>query len=296
MSEKIRGLAEAGEIDALGFADASEFTGYAMSHSRRRDPKLSLPDANTIIVAGIYIGGLTLPAWINPWYGRTSRLFLSGHFLDVVEPLKPIANVLRNAGYSALICDESTNEGSIIPLKLAAIRAGLGWQGKHSLLISKEFGTFLALGGIVTNATLEHNTEEAPNRCGKCNRCQDACPLKAFDRPYRLNRTKCLSNSLQSDDLSEEAQSAMENRVADCEICQQVCPWNQKHLDNPLPTKWTEYFQKKIKNWEELFYLPSLADLTDERYKEKIGSFNTDIPYEIFHRNVRIALARARNL
>jgi len=77
LSKKIRNLAGSIGIDALGFAGASEFTDYALNHSRRRDPILSLPDAKTIIVAGIYIGGLTLPAWTNPWYGRTSRLYSS---------------------------------------------------------------------------------------------------------------------------------------------------------------------------------------------------------------------------
>jgi len=76
MSEEIKEIARSHGIDALGFADASEFSGYALSHSKRRDPKLSLPDAETIIVAGIYIGGVTLPVWSTPWYGRTSRLYL----------------------------------------------------------------------------------------------------------------------------------------------------------------------------------------------------------------------------
>ena len=83
-SEKVRHLAYSTGIDVLGFAEASEFTAYALSHSPRRDPKLSLPEAKTIIVAGIYIGGLTLPDWTNPWYGRTSRLYLSEFFLDII--------------------------------------------------------------------------------------------------------------------------------------------------------------------------------------------------------------------
>jgi len=70
---------------------------------------------------------------------------------------------------------------------LAAIRAGLGWQGKHSLLISKKFGTFLALGGIITDADLEHNTIEESDRCRNCDKCQTACPLAALDPPYVLN-------------------------------------------------------------------------------------------------------------
>lgn len=80
VSEKIRHLADSIGIDALGFAEASEFSDYALKDSKRRDPKLSLPNAKTIIVAGIYIGAATLPAWTNPWYGRTSRLYLSECF------------------------------------------------------------------------------------------------------------------------------------------------------------------------------------------------------------------------
>jgi len=290
LSDKIRSLADSVGIDALGFADASPFSNYALRDSRRRDPKISLPNAKTIIVAGIYIGGLTLPAWKDPKYGRTSRLYLSEFFLDVIKPMEPIARYLRKEGFQAVVCDSSSDEGSILPLKLAAVRAGLGWQGRHSLLISKKYGTFLALGGIITDADLEHNTEQQPNRCGKCNRCQQACPMGALDQPYVLNRKKCLSNSLQVEYLSEDAQAAMENRVGDCEICQDVCPWNRKHLKKPLETELTKKFQSKIRAWENFFYLPHLAELSEKDYIEKLGHLNTDIPYEIFHRNVLIAM------
>lgn len=296
LSEKIKEIAEANGIDALGFAAASEFTGYALPHSIRQNPKLSLPSAETIIVAGAYIGGITLPAWTDSWYGRTSRLYLSGYFSDVIEPLKPIVSFLRGEGFISIICDSSTSEGSILPLKLAAIRAGLGWQGKHSLLVTKKFGTFLALGGIVTNAALDHNTMEEPNRCTKCNKCQEFCPVSALEEPYVLNRAKCLSNLLQNDLPLKDAQMAIENRVGDCEICQQACPWNKKHLKNPLQTKLTMSFQETIKTWEDLFYLPNLAKLTEEEYKKIFDFFNTSIPYNIFRRNVQMAIERARNL
>jgi epoxyqueuosine reductase len=295
LSEKIKNLADLMGIDVLGFAEASEFTGYALSHSKRRDPKLTLPDARTVIVAGIYIGGLTLPFWRDPWYGRTSRLYLSGFFLDVVKPLEPITTFLRNEGYRAMVCEDSTSAGSILPLKLAAIRAGLGWQGKHSLLISKKYGTFLALGGIITNAYIEPNTVEEPNRCGKCDKCQKACPMSALDQPFVLKSTICLSNLLQNVNLPEEAQAVMENRVSDCEICQQACPWNHKHLESPSSTKLSISFQKQIESWENIFFLPNLADLTETRYSELFGSLDTLVPYEIFHRNALIAMERAKN-
>ncbi len=289
MLKKIKNLADSIGIDALGFADASEFSGYAWTDSLRRDPKLSLPDAKTIIVAGIYIGGVTLSGWTNPLYGRTSRLYLSDFFLDVVKPIEPIVDCLKDEGYQAIVCNSSTKKGSVLPLKLAAIRAGLGWQGKQSLLISKKYGTFLALGGIITNADLEHNTKEEPNRCRECDKCLKACPLAALDEPHVLNVKKCMSYLLQVESLPQKAVSAMENRVGDCEICQQACPWNRKHIDNPLKTKMTEFFQKKLKNWNDLFYLSDLVALSEKGYREKFAHLKTGIPYEIFHRNVLFA-------
>jgi epoxyqueuosine reductase len=294
LSEKIRNLADSIGIDALGFAEASEFSDYALSNSKRRDPKLSLPDAKTIIVAGRYIGAVTLPAWTNPWYGKTSRLYLSEFFLDVVKPLEPIVKFLKNEGYQAIVCEGSKKEGSILPLKLAAIRAGFGWQGKHSLLISKKYGTFLALGGIITNADIEHNTTEESNRCRDCDKCQKACPLAALDEPYVLNVKKCMSYRLQNENLPKKMQIIMENRIGDCEICQQACPWNRKHLDNPLVTDMTESFQKRIEDWENVFYLPDLVEVSEIGYREKLGHLNTAIPYHIFHRNVLIAMERAK--
>jgi len=255
-----------------------------------------LPSAKSIIVGGIYIGGVTMPEWDNPWYGRTSRLYLSEFFLDVVKPLEPISDFLKTKGYQAIVCDGSIKGGSIIPLKLAAIRAGIGWQGKHSLLISKKFGTFLALGGIITDANLDHNAIEEPDRCRNCDKCQTACPMAALDQAYVLNVKKCMSYQLQVDGLSEEAQASMENRVGDCEMCQDSCPWNGKHVNSPLITKMTDHFQKKIEEWGDSFYLPKLSRLSENGYKNMFGHLNTGISYDLFHRNVLIAIEKAEKL
>jgi epoxyqueuosine reductase len=296
LSVKIRNLAISMGIDVLGFAEASEFSGYPLKNSKRRNPKLSLPDAKTIIVAGIYIGAVTLPKWASPWYGQTSRLYLSEFFLDVVKPLKPIAEFIKNKGYQAKICDSSTEEGSILPLKLAAVRAGLGWQGKNSLLISRKYGTFLALGGIITSADLEHNFKEEPNQCRKCDKCQEACPLDALEQPYKLNRKQCMSNSLQNEDLPDKVNDVMENRIIDCEICQHACPWNKKHIDNPMVTHMTESFQNKIEDWDNFFYLPDVANLNEKEYNEKLSHLKTGIPFSLVHRNVLIALEKAKKI
>lgn len=293
LSAAIKELAAAKAIDAIGFAAAREFSDYRLKDTRRHDPRLSLPTARSIIVAGIYIGGCALPAWENDWVGRTSRLLLSGFFLDVVEPLEPIARLLKKEGYQARICDGSAENGSILPLKLAAVRAGLGWQGKHSLLISRTFGTFLALGGIVTDAELPSNDVRERDRCRSCDKCRQACPLTALDQPYILNKNRCLSYRLQTEELPAEAQAAMGNRVADCEICQTACPWNRKHLKNPLVTPRTNSFRENIAARETFFQLTNLSRLSEEDYENRFGQFATDIPYDLFRRNVRLALQHA---
>ncbi len=295
LADEIRRLADAMGIDALGFAQAAEFAGYKLHDSPRRDPQLTLPGAKTIIVGGVYIGGVTLPAWNNPWYGRTSRLYLSGYFLDVVDPLQPVADFLRSRGYQAVVCEGSRENGSILPLKLAAVRAGLGWQGKQSLLVTKEYGTFLALGGIITDAAIEPDAAKQPNRCRGCDKCQRACPLGALEKAHCLNMDRCLSYRLQEEHLPQEAEAVMDNRVGDCEICQEACPWNKRHLENPLATGLGESFKEKIDDWEKFFYLPDLVKVSEEEYWEKLGSLNTAIPYHLFHRNALIALDHAQN-
>jgi epoxyqueuosine reductase len=242
----------------------------------------------------MYIGGLGLPCWEDPLYGRTSRLYLSGFFLDVIKPLEKVKHLLIRRGYKALICNSSDSRTSILPLKLAAVRAGLGWQGKNSLLISRKYGTFLALGGVLTNAVLEWNSTKVPNLCGTCNKCQKACPMHALEQPFALNREKCLSYLLQMEHLPAEAQLVMGNRIADCEICQEVCPWNKKHIENPLSTKLTGSFQRKIKQWVKDTYLPDLMDMKEDGYQKKFGLLNTDIPYAVFHRNVLLALGQIK--
>jgi epoxyqueuosine reductase QueG len=296
LSENIITLAQSSGIDAVGFADASEFSGYALTRHRRKDPKLTLPQASSIIVAGIYIGGVTMPEWSNARYGRTSRLYLSGFFLDVVKPMIPLADFLISKGYQTRICDGAIEGGSILPLKLAAIRAGLGWQGKHSLLISKTYGTFLALGGLITDAELAHNTREEPDRCRSCTACQDACPLGALDRPYVLNVDRCMSNRLADEMLPLNVQAVMENRIGDCEICQDACPWNKKHIEHPLMTQLTDKLQDTIDAWGDTFYLTNLNALSESNYMDRFGHLNTGIPYRLFRRNISVAMQNAERV
>ncbi len=276
-------------IDVIGFCHAAPFSNYLLENSPRKYPGNALVNAKSIIIAGIYIGGLAMPEWENPAFGRSSRLYLSGFFLDVVAPLQPVADHLVKRGFQARICDTGAQGGSILPLKQAAIRAGLGWQGKHSLLVTRKFGTFLALGGIITDAKLSYNNREAPNRCGKCTQCRQACPMDALEQPFKLNMEQCLSYQLQEESLSARAVSIMENRIGDCEICQNACPWNRKHISKPLQTAMTTHLKKRLESIKPYLYLPKLINMSEEEYDRVFGAFGTQIPYAFFKRNVAIA-------
>lgn len=294
LAGKIKEIAQSNGIDVVGITSPGVFNTYALSDSQRRDPHLTLAKARSIIVAGIYIGGIRLPAWSNHWYARTSRLYLSRYFSDVTGPLEPVRQYLVQKGFRAVICDSSDAERSVIPLKLAAIRAGLGWQGKNSLLISRKYGSYLALGGIITDAELKTDQQVETDHCGNCRRCQEACPISALDQPYKLKKNRCLSYLLQSGYLPEDAISVMENRVGDCEICQDVCPWNRKHLEKPLDTTLTRSFQNDVQMWQEFFHLPELIRISEQEYNEKTAGLNTGISFDLFRRNVRFAIQNAQ--
>jgi hypothetical protein len=105
VANRIRQLAVDGDIQMTGFTHASSFDNYLIPDSRRQNPRGVLPHARTLIVCGVYIGGYRIPNWDDPSTGRTSRLFLSGFYSDVVDPLKKIRSYLREEGFSAVLCD-----------------------------------------------------------------------------------------------------------------------------------------------------------------------------------------------
>jgi epoxyqueuosine reductase len=114
--------------------------------------------------------------------------------------------------------------------KAWAARAGLGWIGKHSNLITKEYGSWVFLGEILLNLELEYETEMLPDFCGTCTMCLDHCPTSAIVSPRVVDSNKCLSYAtieLRAPQLPDEITENLNGWLYGCDICQDVCPWNR---------------------------------------------------------------------
>jgi epoxyqueuosine reductase len=143
--------------------------------------------------------------------------------------------------------------------------AGIGWLGKNTCLINQEIGSWLFLGVIVTSLELTPDLP-APDRCGTCTRCIDACPTDALVEPYELDSNKCISYLTieKRGSLPEELREGLGRQVFGCDICQDVCPWNRKAPSTDKPE-----FQPR----EGLINpaLSWLAEISEEEYREKFS-------------------------
>jgi epoxyqueuosine reductase len=230
---------------------------------KRADPKLIFPEAKSVIAVALnYYTPHEHEQ--NESKGKVSRYAWGDDYHDVVKD--------KSRELLAWIKSENNEvEGKIcvdtapVMDKAWAARAGLGWIGKHSNLITKEYGSWVFLGEILLNVELEYETEIQPDHCGNCTACLDACPTGAIVAPYQVDSKRCLSYAtieLRSPELPAEIEKNLNGWLYGCDICQDVCPWNR--FEKPTEEK---RFEPRAGNVSA--DLEEILNLSTEKYAER---------------------------
>jgi epoxyqueuosine reductase len=205
----------------------------AETADRRVSPRALWPQARSVVMLGVNYGpaGDPLAALADKTRGAISVYARNRDYHDLVKGrLKQLAAfLLKEAGAKGERADAKVFvDTAPVMEKPLAQAAGLGWQGKHTNLVSREFGSWLFLGVIVTTLDLAPDSPET-DHCGACRRCLDVCPTRAFPAPYRLDARRCISYLMieHKGPIPRELRAAMGNRIYGCDDCLAVCPWNK---------------------------------------------------------------------
>jgi len=195
---------------------------------RRRHPKALWPEVRSIILLGMNYGPKHDPLGVleQKSHGAISVYAQGGDYHDLVKKrLKRVARwLVAETGCEVKVFVDTAP----VLEKPLAEAAGIGWQGKHTNLVSVDAGSWLFIGSIFT--TLDLPADDAGrDRCGSCRRCLDVCPTKAFPAPYRIDARRCISYLTieHKGPIPRDLRPAIGNRIYGCDDCLAVCPWNK---------------------------------------------------------------------
>ncbi len=224
------GIGRAGERLEAFLAEGmhGDMAWLASQDERRRHPSTLWRDTRSIIMLGMNYGPEVDPLAIleERWRGAISVYARGRDYHDVIKgKLKTLGGWLhRETGAEVKIFVDTAP----VMEKPLAHSAGIGWQGKHTNLVSRDLGSWLFLGAIFSAAELPPDATET-DHCGTCRRCLDICPTDAFPAPYRLDARRCISYLTieHKGHIPREFRKAMGNRIYGCDDCLAVCPWNK---------------------------------------------------------------------
>ncbi len=230
---------------------------------KRSDPRLLFPGAKSVIV--VALNYFTKHEHIeSPSLGKISRYAWGNDYHDIVrEKLVQLLEWIRTKRpeTDGKICVDTA------PMmdKAWAVRAGLGWIGKHTNLITTDIGSWVFIGEILVNLELDHDIATVDDHCGTCTACLDACPTNAIVEPYVVDSRKCISYAtieLRDDNLPDDISERLNGWLYGCDICQDVCPWNR--FETP-----TEEIRFEPRNSETSIPLDEVLSLTPDGYAER---------------------------
>lgn len=262
------------------------------TQERRADPRVLWSDVRSIVMLGMNYGPEVDPRDVLAHKDKGAISVYARHrdYHDLVKGrLKMLASWMAGEAKKdpALEMKVFVDTAPVMEKPLAAA-AGLGWQGKHTNLVSRDFGSWLFLGSIFLNMDLPANEPEI-DHCGSCSACLDACPTEAFTAPYKLDARRCISYLTieHHGPIEREFRAKMGNRIYGCDDCLAACPWN----------KFAQVAREaKLRAREDLLApdLDALAQLDDAAFRAHFsGSPIKRIGLARFRRNLMIAMGNS---
>jgi epoxyqueuosine reductase len=258
--------------------------GYLEREPEKRfNPGLVFPGAKSLVVTGI------------SYYSENkqkengvpvlSRYTYGTDYHDVIVPkLEKMLTLVKERVQEAE--GKAFSDTGFLHEKSWISEAGLGWQGRHSIMINKEIGSFFFIGILILNIELDYDEPFKGEYCGKCRICIDACPTAAINENRTIDARKCISNRTIENrgPIPEEIVPKLGGRVYGCDRCQEVCPWNKNIKPNSHPEFMInkELAAMSREDWESL---------TEDKFQKLFKKTAlTRIKYEDFKRNISDAL------
>jgi epoxyqueuosine reductase len=253
---------------------------------KRIDIRSVQPGAKSVVVVALnyYIDACHSD---EPNHGKISRYAWGDDYHDVMIPRLEVLLEFIQCEVPGAKGKVYVDTGPVIE-KAWAVRAGVGWEGKHTNVISRDFGSWIFLGELILDIGLEYD-EPSADHCGTCTRCIDACPTQAITEPYVLNSNLCISYLTieHKGEIPESISPQFENWIYGCDICQDVCPWNHK-FSKPAQEA---AFSPRVD-----LLKPSLTDfasMTEEQFQERFrGSPMKRAKHSGLMRNVKAILKK----
>ncbi len=257
---------------------------------RRSDPTVLWPEARSVIVVGHNYGPdeNPLPKLEHKTTGNISCYAQNKDYHDVMK--KKLRQLAREIATTHSCDVKLFVDTAPVMEKPLAQAAGIGWQGKHTCLVSREFGSWLFIGSIFTTLELPADEKE-PDHCGTCSKCIDICPTQAFTSPGEIDARRCISYLTieHKGQIPLEFRKAIGNRIYGCDDCLAVCPWN----------KFAQTASESAYHPREALRAPLLKDLVkldDAAFRQFFsGSPIKRIGRDRFIRNVLIAIGNSND-
>lgn len=283
------GPREQARLDAfVSDGEHGEMAWMADTLSRRRDPQTLWPEARSVVVCAANYGPDHDP--LNDLEQRDrGSIAVYARNKDYHDLLKKRLKRLARWIHEELDAEVKVfvDTAPVLEKPLAA-RAGVGWQGKHTNLVSRAWGSWLFLGEVFTTLELAPDTAEI-DHCGSCRRCLEVCPTDAFPTPYTLDARRCISYLTieHKGSIPVEFREAIGNRIYGCDDCLAVCPWNKFAVQ-------TEEMAFVARDDLTLPLLTELASLDDTGFRDRFrGSPIKRTGRDRFVRNVLVALGNS---